>query len=282
MKHALLIVTLFFINVFALDDITITNTFVDSSVIEASDFNDNFEDVRDNINALNDSLDERFIRFTDVKDSSFQKVTTDTIRGNPEVDSIQGYPYIDSVKTSYAEITKADINGGTADGVIIGQADAEDANIDSLHARIITTDSLMQTSYIAFDSINFGTAGYIRCDTGSFPCTTSTGTYSFSGTPDTIGTAHFMKIGNLVTVNILDINLTLSSYSYLGILGFPDSLTLATGYLSVPFGGLMCGGSATIFFNNLGANTIGFTSQTGCATDEGTIWNPSFTYYLKN
>lgn len=80
MKLFFIVIALLSFSVYSLDDITIPNTFVDSSVIEASDFNDNFEEFRDNINGLNDSLNEKFVRYTDFPDSIINSINIDTIK----------------------------------------------------------------------------------------------------------------------------------------------------------------------------------------------------------
>jgi hypothetical protein len=62
---------------FALTDITVPNTFVDSAVIEANDFNQNFDTLEAWSARLNDTLDAKFMRHTAFKHGTFGvKITT--------------------------------------------------------------------------------------------------------------------------------------------------------------------------------------------------------------
>lgn len=170
--------------VFSMDDFTVSNIFIDSSIIEADDFNENFEEIRDWIEKTNDSIDQKFVRFSDVKDSNFQKINCDTIRSNPDVDTIRGRPWIDSVKTTHIESNQVDINGGSIDGVIIGESSRQDANFDSVNLRIITDEDDRPIM-----------------DTGSFPCTLSIREGRYYGTTtDTIGIGHYIRSFNMVSV----------------------------------------------------------------------------------
>lgn len=167
--------------IYALDDLSVGVTFQDSTVMEAPDFNDNFTDVENAINALNDSLEIRFVRFIDFDDTLIGTIYVDTIRSNPDVDSIQGNPYIDS-----AEIDYIDIDSGVIDGVIIGANSAEDATFDSLQARTISTSGAGIFSGTAIVDSLASTKG-ITATTGDFSGTVnvdslhSNGGFSFSG-----------------------------------------------------------------------------------------------------
>lgn len=310
MKNILLFIVFSVCAVYAIDDITIPVEFQDSAVIEAADFNSNFENFRDNYNALADTLENSFIRFNDVKDSSFQKVTTDSIRGNPDVDSLHGRPYIDSVdinflnsttgtptvnkitsdsirgnpdvdslggyiktdsiSTDYLDAVKVDINGGTMDGVVIGAAGEEDATFDSLYARVVNTTGS------SFDSISFGNVGYTRCDTGSFPCTSSVIVGSYGAQTDTIGTAYWQKIGKIVTIAIRNWTITLNGNTEISILNFPDSLTPNTVSQRTQTGDVT-GYGATVVLNENGSPNAYITAP---SSENVTLVNPSFTYII--
>jgi len=111
MKQLLFVLALSFC-AFSMNDLVIPNTFVDSGVIQASEFNQNNDSVEIWAAKIVDTLDDKFIRFTDLTTGdttlTLLKVNTikslDTIRGNPNIDSVQGLdilrgnPDIDSIK----------------------------------------------------------------------------------------------------------------------------------------------------------------------------------------
>lgn len=106
MKLKIFSAVLFFAcSLFALSDVTVPNTFVDSAIIEAADFNQNFDTLEAWVARTNDSLDAKFIRFTDFTshDTTLKFLRVDTIRSNPDIDSIKGLnvmrgnPNIDSI-----------------------------------------------------------------------------------------------------------------------------------------------------------------------------------------
>jgi hypothetical protein len=94
---------------YTLDDVPSATRPSDGDTIYVADVFDAIDTVAARTNQLNDTLDLRFIRFTDVKDSNFQRVNADSImgvdvvRGNPDIDSISGLnvmsgnPSIDSI-----------------------------------------------------------------------------------------------------------------------------------------------------------------------------------------
>lgn len=96
----------FTVSAFALDDKTVPNTFVDSAIIEAADFNQNFDTLEAWIARTNDSIDLKFIRFYDLNnhDSTIKYFNVDTIRSNPDIDSIKGPTYL-SGKTTLDSVT---------------------------------------------------------------------------------------------------------------------------------------------------------------------------------
>lgn len=122
------------LSVCALDDVSVPYAFSDSGVIEASEFNANFDTIEVRIGQLNDSLELKWARWIDLLagDSTFTRVTTDSltglnvIRGNPDIDSISGNPYVDSVNAGYI-------------------------NADTVNSPLVFTDSIKGLVYI--DSI---------------------------------------------------------------------------------------------------------------------------------
>lgn len=93
-----------------------------------TDYIDNFTALRDSLNNLYDSLDNKFIRYNSVKDSTFQKINVDTIRGNPDVDSLSGLSIIFSGKihvsdtisiSTVSPLSPLDVSYGSGAGVQI-------------------------------------------------------------------------------------------------------------------------------------------------------------------
>jgi len=94
---------------YALDDVTIPYSFSDSGIIYASEHNANFDSLEAKHNALNDSVDNNFIRFTDLTslDSTLARVSITTLRN---LDTLRGNPYVDSAKVLYADVQKGDFD----------------------------------------------------------------------------------------------------------------------------------------------------------------------------
>lgn len=104
----IIVLLLFCLNIYSLDDLNYGTTYVDSALIEAADFEEDKDSMELWAEKLNDSLENSFVRFTDVKDSNFQKIKCDSIRSNPDVDSIRGNPFIDTVTSQYGNFAAFD------------------------------------------------------------------------------------------------------------------------------------------------------------------------------
>ena len=98
----ILIILVFSFSVMALNSITVPKTFTSNEKIYASDFNQNFDSLESWISKNQDSIDTKFIRFSDFDsgDSTLKRIQIDTIRSNPNIDSISGSPKIDSITVS--------------------------------------------------------------------------------------------------------------------------------------------------------------------------------------
>ncbi len=98
---------------FSLNDVSVPNRFIPSTPARSSNVNANFDTLASRINQNNDTIEQKFIRFSDLEsgDSILEKCRIDTAR----IDHIRSNPEADSMT-----ITKADINGGTIDGTVIG------------------------------------------------------------------------------------------------------------------------------------------------------------------
>ena len=98
---------------FSLNDVSVPNRFIPSTPARSSEVNANFDTLASRINQNNDTIEQKFIRFSDLEsgDSILEKCRIDTAR----IDHIRSNPEADSMT-----ITKVDINGGTIDGTVIG------------------------------------------------------------------------------------------------------------------------------------------------------------------
>ena len=102
---------------FSLNDVSVPNRFIPSTPARSSDVNANFDTLASRINQNNDTIEQKFIRFSDLEsgDSILEKCRIDTAR----IDHIRSNPEADSMT-----ITTVDINGGTIDGTVIGGSSA--------------------------------------------------------------------------------------------------------------------------------------------------------------
>lgn len=109
MKRILFALISFFIVVLcwnspnAFQDATKPYTFAPRDTIKATKLNANWDTLYSRTNDLYDSLDVKFIRFNDFRDSTIDSIKANRIMGNPSIDSIQGLnvlrgnPDIDSI-----------------------------------------------------------------------------------------------------------------------------------------------------------------------------------------
>lgn len=131
--RAILLLLLFGCSVYALNDIAVPYTFSDSGIIYASEHNANFDSLETRVNQLNDSLDIRFIRFSDFTshDSTLRYLKVDTIRSNPDVDSLKGLnvvrgnPDIDSISGLNVVRGNPDIDSISGLNVVRGNPDID-------------------------------------------------------------------------------------------------------------------------------------------------------------
>jgi hypothetical protein len=203
-KKALLFLSLFTISLFAIEDLTMPNTYVDSALIEAADFNEDGDTLEAWTGRLVDTLDSRFIRTTYLEsgDSTLTRANIDTIggttyfdtlrgnfdidsiSGNPVIDSIQGNPIIDSADIQFLNtdtIVGAPVCDSILDLDLITGAPSIDSitvnyifgapSIDSILSLDLITgapscDSIQSLDYVTGNpAIDSATVGYLDPDT---------------------------------------------------------------------------------------------------------------------
>jgi hypothetical protein len=149
---------------FALDDVTIPNTFTANTPAKASEVNENFDSLEVPYNKLLDTLDQNYTRFDDFADStiSAKRIDLDTLRGNPYIDTlmVQDTAWIDTLTVTKLKGTAANFSGVcTSATVNTGQGNNEvyamDQNvrtIDNVTFNKVTADTA-DADYITTDSI---------------------------------------------------------------------------------------------------------------------------------
>ena len=139
---------------------------------------------------------------------------------------------------------------------------------DSLNAILGRFDSV-GVRVISADSVKFGNAGFIRCDTGSFACTTSVtgGCHSgdgFGSPTDTVGIAHWFRYGKMVSIYFEGFQFIVSgtSATNIDVLNFPDSLVPNNSYSGIlDFSVIPAGNSGSgmcLILNNQSCNAALF------------------------
>jgi hypothetical protein len=152
----LLIVAFIFVSSQALNDLSVPNTFVEGATIYASDFNENDDTTEVVINSNNDTIEIKFIRFTDLTghDSTLSFVKIDSIRNSPNIDTIIGNKFTDTVNTK--KITSADsvkcVNLKTTDSVLIGSGLYVVKSIRTADS-LVTTKGIRSAESIRGDSL---------------------------------------------------------------------------------------------------------------------------------
>jgi hypothetical protein len=87
-------------------------------------------------------------------------------------------------------------------------------DVDSVDTRVVNADSMI-----------FGTAGYVKCDTGSFACTLAVAGGSGTASGDTVGTGRYFKIGNFISVVLTDISCTFTGVLRAVVNNYPEDLS---------------------------------------------------------
>ena len=129
---------------FSLDDVSVPHRFIPSTPAKSSEVNANFDTLASRINQNNDTIEQKFIRFSDLEsgDSILEKCRIDTAR----IDHIRSNPEADSMT-----ITKVDINGGTIDGTVIGANSAAAGTFTTVTASGAIAGSTINTGYGAYE-----------------------------------------------------------------------------------------------------------------------------------
>jgi hypothetical protein len=144
MKKAMLILLSVAAYTFSLNDVSVPNRFNPSTPARSSEVNANFDTLASRINQNNDTIEQKFIRFSDLEsgDSILEKCRIDTAR----IDHIRSNPEADSMT-----ITKVDINGGTIDGTVIGANSAAAGTFTTVTASGAIVGSTINTGYGAYE-----------------------------------------------------------------------------------------------------------------------------------
>jgi hypothetical protein len=229
-KKAILSVLFLVVVSFGMSDITVPFTFSDSGIIYASEHNANFDSLRTAINRNKDTVEAKFIRFTDFSsgDSTLKRLQVDTIRSNPDIDSIRGLnvvrgnPDIDSISGS-----------PIIDAITVTGA----ASADSLYS----TSAIKAVRVIA-DSIVTGN-NWFKVESGTFACTLTIDSGFATGWSgdDTIGVGKYYKIGKMVNIELTDFA-ALTNIGYVGtgivkLKGVPPDLVIHSGMRAPHFYG---------------------------------------------
>ena len=127
---------------FSLNDVSVPNRFTPSTPARSSEVNANFDTLAGRINQNNDTIEQKFIRFSDLEsgDSILEKCRIDTAR----IDHIRSNPEADSMT-----ISKVDINGGAIDGTVIGANSAAAGTFTTVTASGAIVGSTINTGYAA-------------------------------------------------------------------------------------------------------------------------------------
>jgi hypothetical protein len=176
----------------AFQDATKPFTFVARDTIKATKLNANWDTVYSHVNNLYDTLDIKFLRFSDFKDSTIDSIKvnriqsnpsidsiqgTNVIRGNPDIDSISGTTKFTGVKTfvnpvTFSDLLTADsiktsklINGnlgGAVYGTMVNPGLSQ--YYDTIDAKTLNVDKPFTTFYNTtgktLDTVRFLTGSY--------------------------------------------------------------------------------------------------------------------------
>lgn len=223
-RNVAMVIAAMVLNVQALNDVTVPKTWAARDTLTRGNLNANNDTIYTRINQLNDSLDLRFVRFSDVKDSTFQKVKCDSIRSNPDIDSISGNPRIDTLTVTTSMTSRgANIDtltvtkNVTADSGYSSKAwsaprlRGDSATIPILTGNVITRGNAtvdsgyatksFTTARTRTDSLKIGSGSFLSSYTQSaaVACTL------WSNANDSIiaiGTARYTRIGNLMFLHL--------------------------------------------------------------------------------
>lgn len=181
MRKAFLGLLLVSVAAFALDDMTVPNNYTSNQILTAAQLNEDNDSTYLPYNRMLDSLDAKFIRFTDLSDgdSTLDTLKVSAIRGNPDVDSLNGKIVVDSLEAGVSggividsaaigycdpdtiaafslsgkltaganevEGSSFDVNGGAIDGAIIGAASAAAGTFTSVSSSGPLTGTTLNT-----------------------------------------------------------------------------------------------------------------------------------------
>lgn len=228
------IILLFCVNSYAINGFSIYKMYTQYDTVTHLNLDSNLNRPASWSSLLVDTLDKKFMRFTDLKDSVLPYIKLDTIRSNPDIDSTRGNTVhtgnytvtgtmtVDTLKS----IKGINATDGTFSGALAGTTLNTGNGANELHPMdqgVRTTDDVTfdstRTRVSVVDSIKLGTGSYLKNYVeGSFPCTLKTSDV----TVQQIGTAYYTKVGNKVTI----------SFPYLE--GVSNSTTLRI-YCTLPY-----------------------------------------------
>jgi hypothetical protein len=173
MKKIILLcaVLLLAIVIYAINDVTVPNTFTAGTKAIASEVNENFDSLETGVNRIVDTIDNRFVRFTDFRDSTIDTINLTALRGNPDVDSLAGAIVCDTLlELDY--ITGAPVTDSITINLLLSGSEAaaifSSVNADTLHSTVyfdtlVDGDSL-HVDNGKIDTINSDTAKITNMD----------------------------------------------------------------------------------------------------------------------
>jgi hypothetical protein len=192
MKLLILLLSLFVITV-AMNTVTIPNSFTSGGKIYASEMNENNDSISSAITKNLDSLDVKFIRFSDLNkgDSTLKRINVDTLDSNPWIDSIRGNTWIDSLNVTTG------IKGrltGTVKGTLVGNVTGSTISIfDSTYNRTIKASGAIESKKNILSGTSTGFTEVVRDTTG----------WNGGGQPMTLyyGTAGQVVMGEIIATH---------------------------------------------------------------------------------
>lgn len=264
MKKILLSVLIFTAFCFAIDDATVPNIFVPLTPANASEINENYDSLEIAINRIADSLNNDFIRFSDLDsaDTNFNKVFIDTIistlintdtlnsanglfsptvnTGNGDVECFamdQDVQQADGV--TFGTVAAATVNTGNGDNELYpmdqGMLTTDDVTHDSLFVNeivtpeaIITHLNVQNDTAVNFVSDNVDIGGGVIDSTVIGGSVTAAGAFTTITSDSVYTTKIESPLGLFTTLSIDSLNATSLQIINANI----DTLTIDTAYSS--------------------------------------------------
>jgi hypothetical protein len=197
MKKILLVIPFMFLNVHALSDVAVPNTFVDSALIVASEFNQNFDTLEFYYNILLDTLNQKFIRtsYLESGDTTLQLIKVDSLFSTKGIKGTRFTGAVTGDLTGTADSAKGahHLTGGAVSATT------------GLFSGTVSADSVYSSKGLTFGAGITATTGIFSGDVFTTAFTSWTPTLSAAGgTPPEYQTiiCYYHKIGKMVFYSI--------------------------------------------------------------------------------